>query len=782
MSTMEDRLQSRSGEDRMMVSTRDARSAPARQPSPRVSIVMANYNGAPFILDAIASATRQTLRDIEIIVVDDGSTDESIALVTRAAAHDPRIILLRNNGVGGPASARNLGLDVARGNWIAVLDSDDIMHPGRLESLLRIAQERGADIVADNQIVFDHARLAPSRPLLTRRQVPAGPVAIANYIDSNAFFSSGVPLGYLKPLFRSAFLERTGCRYDEHLRIAEDYDLVLRLLLAGASFHVSPQLTYFYRRHHHSISHRLSARTLQPMLAADDRVRTALPTGNIPAEAVAALDRRRATILRALDFETLVGALKERRWIRATRISVSRPRVAALLVIPLRDRLKDAFRRMTPVQAVTSSSDRRAVLLSRQRIVGTTNGSSAYLLSICQCLKKDGYEIDLISPSPAMFGRWPFLRLDPTMDVFATIKIRGAVRVGRTVIATDPRIFLRAVAGVADRLLRRARIRIDRLGRKAPHAIAVPLIQADRLFVASNAQRADLIVTDYAFLNEAIPFVLQPRTRSVVVMHDFFSDQDAQRSVVRLDRQSEAALLGQADAVLAIQSEEADKIRQLLPDTPIILGPMAVEPVAAAQPGEDGSLLFVGSNTLPNLDGIKWFLDEVWPAVLRQFPSARLKIAGSCCGDLSNGLANVSLLGRVDDLAAAYGEAGIVISPLRLGSGLKIKLVEALGHGKAIIATETTLQGVGALVSGAVIQADKAEAFIEGIGSLLLDRDARLRLGRNALAVAQKHFSAEACYRGLLDFARNADMAGGDHMLVPSGQSVEPATRQGIRP
>jgi len=782
MATPEDLLQGRVMEDHIVFPTREAHGMPARQPSPRVSIVMANYNGARFILDAIASAARQTLRDIEIIVVDDGSTDDSVALVTRAAAQDPRIRLLRNEGVGGPASARNLALDAARGSWIAVLDSDDIMHPRRLESLLEIARTRDADIVADNQIVFDHARLAPSRPLLSRRQIPTGPVATVDYINSNAFFSSGVPLGYLKPLFRRCLLERTGCRYDPHLRIAEDYDFVLRLLLAGARFHVSSQLTYFYRRHHHSISHRLSVRTLQPMLAADDRVRTAPLDGALPAEAVAALDRRRATILRALDFEILVETLKARRWTRAVQVSLGKPGVAALLAIPLRDRLKHAFRRMTPVQAVTSPSGRRAVLLSRQRIVGATNGSSAYLLSICQCLRQDGYEIDLISPSPAMFGRWPFLRLDSTMDIFATIRIRGAVRIGRIVIATNPGITLRAAAGVADQLLRKVGVRIDGLGRKAPHAIAVPLTEADRLFVASKARHADLIITDYAFLNEAIPFVLQPRTRSVVVMHDFFSDQDTQNSVIRLNPQSEAALLGQADAILAIQSEEADKIGRLLPNTPIILAPMAVEPVSAAQPGEDGSLLFVGSNTLPNLDGIQWFLHEVWPAILRQFPNARLQIAGSCCSNLPSGLANVSLLGRVDDLAVAYREAGIVVSPLRLGSGLKIKLVEALGHGKAIIATETTLQGVGSLVSGAVIQADEAEAFIEGIAGLLLDRDARLQLGRNALAVAQRHFSAEACYRGLLDFARDADMAGGDHMLVPLGNFVDPTTGQGTRP
>ena len=733
----------------------------------QVSVIMANYNGGPFIVDAMASVARQTMRDLELIVVDDGSTDDSVARVEQFAGRDPRVRLLRTGGRTGPAAARNTGLGTARGRWVAILDSDDIMHPGRLATLIDAGTAWEADIVADNQILFSDDRTIPSTTLLRGYRDFSSPVSAAAYIRSNAFFSGGMPLGYLKPLFRRSFLEQSGCRYDCSLRIAEDYDLVLRLLLAGAQFRVSPQLSYFYRRHGQSISHRLSSRTLLPMLDADRRLRATQPPASLTPEIVDALDLRRQTILRALDFETLVEALKQRQWADSVRLAARKPRVAALLAIPVRDRLRRALQRST-FRATRPAPGPQAVLLSRQRIVGATNGSSVYLLSICAALRQAGYEIDLISPSPAMFGRWPVLRLDPAMRIFSTIRIRGAMRIGPVVVARDPRIALRAAAGIADRLLRRLHLTIDGLDRKAPHAIAVPLTDADRLFIASVVRRPDLVLTDYAFLNEAIPFALRPCAPSAVVMHDFFSDQDSERAVVRLDRQAEAALLGQADAILAIQAEEADKIRSLLPDRPVILAPMAVTPVQTAQPGDDGSLLFVGSNTLPNLDAMEWFLEQVWPAVLAQFPDVRLRIAGTCCGPLSSGHPNVTLLGRVDDLDAAYRQAGIVISPLRLGSGLKIKLVEALGHGKAIIATETTLQGVGALVSGALIQADQPGDFVTGIAALLYDRDARMRLGQEGLAVAQRHFSADACYRGLIEFARDGDPVPGVRAPAPS--------------
>ncbi len=742
-----------------------------------VSIVVANHNGGAFIEDALASATRQTVRDIEVIVVDDCSTDDSVPRVQALAARDSRIRLVQTTRRSGPGGARNLGLAIARGTWIAILDSDDLMHPQRLARLLAIA--RGAEIVADNQMVFDQARTVPARPLLDRLP-PDGMVSVAGYIDSNRFFSGAVPLGYLKPLFLRSFMEEAGCRYDPSLVIAEDYDLVLRLLLAGARFRIEPQMTYFYRRHGQSISHRLSTATLLPMLAADRALRVGLAASpHSSRQVVAALDRRRDTILQALDFERLVAALKDRDWGQALRVARNSPKAAGLLRIPVQDRLRrlrwrPVHRRQGPTPTPTPL-ERRVSLLSRQRIVGISNGSSAYLLGLCGSLKRAGYEIDLVSPSPAMFGRWPFLRLDPAMDVFASIRIRGSVRFGRVVIARDPRIAVRAAAGLVGRVLGRLGIAVETWNRKAPHAITVPLSDADQLFVANVVRPSRAILTDYAFLNEAIPFALQPQAPSAVVMHDLFFSQDPDRTVVLLDRDNEMALLDQADAVIAIQAEEGGTVSRLLPHKQVILAPMAVAAVAGPQPGEDDTVLFVGSNTLPNIDGIAWFLREVWPALLDRRPRMQLQIAGTCCGGLQAVPRNVVLLGRVDDLDGVYRDAGVVISPLRLGSGLKIKLVEAMGRGKAVIATETTLQGVGGQVEGAVLRADTPAEFLAAF-ERLLDGTARSQLGAHALDAAHRHFSSAACHGGLLDFVDRAGPRddGGEPAGAPHLAKVSP--------
>lgn len=398
-------------------------------------------------------------------------------------------------------------------------------------------------------------------------------------------------------------------------------------------------------------------------------------------------------------------------------------------------------------------------VLSRQRIVGNTNGSSTYLLSLCEALRRDGHVLHLLCPSPAMFGRWPALVMGPEMAIFRSIKIRGALRIGNIYIAVDSAVLKRAFIGILGKVLARLGIHVAGLSKPAPYSVGLPWEAADLCYVEKHApRRADGVLVDYAFLTEGIARVPEPRGPSAVVMHDLFSSRpphfgplgsDQTGGLVDLD--TEMTLLGRAGAVIAIQAEEADKVRQELPGMPVLLAPMATVPVAAPQVGKGLDLLFIGSNTTPNVDGLRWFFEAVWPSVRRANPAARLKVAGNVAASLPNEVPDgVVLLGRVDDLTPLYADAAVVISPLRGGSGLKIKLIEALGHGKAIVATPTTLQGVTDVVAPAVLVADDARGFADSITSLLDDVALREDYGVRALAVVRDHFSPEACYAGVV--------------------------------
>lgn len=409
-----------------------------------------------------------------------------------------------------------------------------------------------------------------------------------------------------------------------------------------------------------------------------------------------------------------------------------------------------------------NSIDRKpnVLFISRQRLVGATNGSSAYLIDLAGAVRRAGMVPHLLQPSPSLAGRWPILSMAPEMAVFATHRIRGLVRIGRHFIAPSPRIFMAAAQGVLARAARRLGARGGwAADRPAPYAIALPWTDRDHRFVALHAPaRVDVVLADYVFCAEGFADLAGSRP-SAIVMHDLFHLRDGgtRDSVVALDRDQELRLLMRADAIIAIQAEEADFVTRHVPSAKAILAPIAVGAVPTAQPGDANRLLFVGSNTAPNVVGLQWFLAEVWPQVRAVRPQMTLDIVGSVnrafAGAKPDG---VCFHGRVDDLGPLYASAGVVISPLTFGSGLKIKLVEALAHGKAVVATAVTLQGVADICAGAVLCADEAADFTASILLLCTDNHARHELAAAALEVARNHFSSEVCHAPFIGWLKSA--------------------------
>jgi succinoglycan biosynthesis protein ExoO len=182
------------------------------------------------------------------------------------------------------------------------------------------------------------------------------------------------------------------------------------------------------------------------------------------------------------------------------------------------------------------------------------------------------------------------------------------------------------------------------------------------------------------------------------------------------------------------------------------VAPIAITPVAEPQPGIGSSVLFVGSNTAPNIFGLRWFLEAIWPLVRSGVPEATLQVVGSVCGAVRPPPDGVQLLGSVRDLASIYQQSAVVVSPLQAGSGLKIKLIEALSRGKAIVATSVTLQGIEQDIGGAVSVADDAAEFAAAVIALLTDEALRMARATAALELARRKFSSMACYSELLAF------------------------------
>ena len=330
-----------------------SRNAPGAQHAPDVTFVIALYESADTVERAIGSALAQAGVRSEVIVVDDRSPGGvAPAAVALAAKHPDRVRLVRRERNGGPAAARNDALPLARGAWIAVLDSDDAVAPDRTRDMLSWAG--GADVLIDNPIV---PRRGGDEPMFPPDAWGAlGDIDLATFARRNGLFERGFTLGYSKPMIRRATLERHGLRYDEALRIGEDYHLLADLLARGARLRAVPVRGYRYHVREGSVSRVLRLEHVRALRKADARHRARWPEPSAPVRA--ALDARGASLARAEAFLRIVGAVKGRRWLDALRIAIAAPRAMRLLTLPIGARLRRARNRLSATQSAESSSAR----------------------------------------------------------------------------------------------------------------------------------------------------------------------------------------------------------------------------------------------------------------------------------------------------------------------------------------------------------------------------------------------------------------------------------------
>lgn len=289
-----------------------------------VSVIVAAWKAATFIEKAIASALASTGARVEVIAVDDASPDATFSTLQRLADADPRISALRLSTNGGPSAARNLAIQRARGRYIAVLDADDAMEPGRLAKLVATADATNADIVVDNMMEVDESGspLSPTPFLKSRDFATAREINLTTWIRFNNPMSGGDTLGYLKPLIRRSKLLDTGITYDPSLRNSEDYYLVANLLAAGASMTYTPSAGYFYTRSAGSTSHRLKPEQTRAWLEAEARFVTQHGTDLSSDERKAQAQRGRA-LRNVNQLIAIIDTLKTRKLAASARLVAS---------------------------------------------------------------------------------------------------------------------------------------------------------------------------------------------------------------------------------------------------------------------------------------------------------------------------------------------------------------------------------------------------------------------------------------------------------------------------
>lgn len=213
----------------------------------KVSVIIPAYNTEQYIAQAISSALAQTLENIEVIVVDDCSTDNTVEIVEGFT--DPRVKLLLNQKNMGAGGARNRAIQAAQGEWIAVLDSDDWYAPQRLEALLEVAEQKNADFVADDSYLIEDGAANPWSTIINESGVKVSSIRqfeAADFILTDIEGRPGLRLGFTKPLFRREFLLENKIKYED-IRVTQDFWFDIQCFMHGAKYFLIPEPYYFYR-------------------------------------------------------------------------------------------------------------------------------------------------------------------------------------------------------------------------------------------------------------------------------------------------------------------------------------------------------------------------------------------------------------------------------------------------------------------------------------------------------------------------------------------------------
>ena len=187
----------------------------------KVSVVMPIYNAGEYLSRAISDVLRQTLTDIELILIDDGSTDNSPRIISKFGKKDERIISFRQSNAG-PSVARNKGLEFARGRYIIFLDADDMYEPNLLESLYNFADEGELDIAVSAFDIYDESQNKFIKPTADPGSeiFDGGRITSKNEHPDKIFGSTS---GYAwNKLLRAEFMRDKKLMFDPDLYVFED--------------------------------------------------------------------------------------------------------------------------------------------------------------------------------------------------------------------------------------------------------------------------------------------------------------------------------------------------------------------------------------------------------------------------------------------------------------------------------------------------------------------------------------------------------------------------------
>lgn len=258
--------------------------------NPLISIIVPTYNVEKYIRTCIESILAQTYRNIEVIIVNDGSTDQSLAVISDliCSHHNVKVINQKNQGL---SVARNTGIDVATGKYITFVDADDKIMPGFVSSLYQIADKTGADIVRGSFRDFNGN--------IPKNWVPDFNVPTnCGTIVLDQFLSSHISFVVWSSIYRLDFINSNHIRFTPGI-ILEDIDFTIRAYMLAKLVATSPEPNYAYRTHRQG-----------SILTRNNAQEMALSEEKVVSQFISMLKHEESDVLRSLILKSIYTSMR----------------------------------------------------------------------------------------------------------------------------------------------------------------------------------------------------------------------------------------------------------------------------------------------------------------------------------------------------------------------------------------------------------------------------------------------------------------------------------------
>lgn len=234
---------------------------------PKISVIVPVYNAERYLDECVSSLARQTFPQIEVLLVDDGSTDASGGKCDAWAAKDGRIHAIHQSNAGVSA-ARNAGLDHARGEWVAFADADDWLEDDAFETLSSVEMTKTADMV-----LFNYRKAGDQQP---EEPIPDGFLEVSDALDAVLAYH-GVK-GYVwNKLFRRELIQRARARFDTAIGMCEDLLFDVTCLVHAKRVYSMNRCLYNYRENPDSALHAIKPEVARTCLIAHERMLGMVP-------------------------------------------------------------------------------------------------------------------------------------------------------------------------------------------------------------------------------------------------------------------------------------------------------------------------------------------------------------------------------------------------------------------------------------------------------------------------------------------------------------------------